>query len=167
MNNKRDENGNLLPGKERVTKLGKIVRKASLDELLNFWSVLKGDMSLIGPRPLVREYTAFLSERHQKRYAVRPGLECPMMIHTDEYKTWSLQFDNDVWYVEHVSFAVDIKMVFALIRMTFNRKTSKMRGNAVRGSFMGYNPDGTSINSHSVPAKYIVETFGEAQNGTF
>ncbi len=155
MTNDTNDKGELLPPKDRVTKFGKFVRKTSLDELLNFWSILKGDMSLIGPRPLVNEYTGYMSDRHRMRTAVRPGLECPMIIETDYVSTWTQQFENDVYYVENVSLALDIKMIILLIKMVFNRKSSAVRGNAQRGSFMGYDIDGNSIISKKVPRKYI------------
>lgn len=154
MNNKTDANGDLLPGKDRVTRFGRFVRKTSLDELLNFLSVLKGDMSIIGPRPLVDGYNERFSERHKYRWAVRPGLECPMMRPVKNL-TWSDQFENDIWYVENVSLMTDIKMLFALVRVAFDRKSTAMRGSAVRGSFMGYNRDGSSINSQKVPIEYF------------
>lgn len=161
MNNRTDKYGNLLPGKDRVTEFGKFVRKTSLDELLNFWSILKGDMSLIGPRPLVSAYTEAMSERHKKRYLVRPGLECPDIRSIYKERTWATQFENDVWYVENVCFQTDIKMFIALFKAVFNSKSSSMRGAAIRGSFMGYNADGTSINSQRVPAKYVEKENGE------
>lgn len=155
MNNKRDANGNLLLGKDRVTKFGKFVRRTSLDELLNFWSIFKGDMSIIGPRPLPTEYTDFMSSKHRKRYSVKPGLECPFLHALNHKATWGEQFDNDVWYVENVSFKTDVKLLWALVRTVFDRKNSKMRGSSVRGSFMGYHSNGTSINSQNVPVKYV------------
>ncbi len=155
MTNETDGNGELLPPKDRVTKFGKFVRKTSLDELLNFWSIFKGDMSLIGPRPLVDEYTTYMSDRHRMRSAVRPGLECPVIIETGYESSWSEQFENDVYYVENVSFMLDVKMIFKLIQMVFNRKSSSVRGNVQRGSFMGYDTDGNSIISKKVPRKYI------------
>ena len=88
MNEKRDENGKLLPPSQRVTKFGKFMRKLSLDELLNFWSVLKGDMSIIGPRPQPIFLHERMSDRHKMRTAVRPGLECPRMIHVPEEETF-------------------------------------------------------------------------------
>lgn len=155
MTNATDEKGELLPPKDRVTKFGKFVRKTSLDELLNFWSILKGDMSLIGPRPLVNEYTMYMADRHRMRSAVRPGLECPVIIETGYESSWSEQFENDVYYVENVSFMLDVKMIFKLIQMVFNRKSSAVRGNVQRGSFMGYDTDGNGIISKKVPRKYI------------
>lgn len=160
MTNATNEKGELLPPKDRVTKFGKFVRKTSLDELLNFWSILKGDMSLIGPRPLVNEYAGYMADRHRMRTAVRPGLECPIIIKTDYASTWTEQFENDVYYVENVSFLLDVKMLFALVKMVFNRKSSSVRGNVQRGSFMGYSTDGNSIISKKVPRKYVDKILG-------
>ena len=166
MTNATDENGNLLPASQRVTKFGKFVRKTSLDELLNFWSVFKGDMSLIGPRPLAIRYTDRFSERHSKRDLVRPGLECPCLKKLDHKMTWTDQFENDIYYVENLSLWLDLKMVFALVGMVVNKKSSAMRGSAVRGSFMGYNRDGSSINSRAVPRQYVERVLKESQKET-
>ena len=105
MTNERDENGELLPPEERTTDLGRFVRQHSLDELLNFWSVFKGDMSLIGPRPLPVEFTPRMTERHKMRYAVRPGLECPFLNNAlcEQYDFCHARFENDILYVENVS----------------------------------------------------------------
>ena len=155
MTNATDENGNLLPAKERVTKMGEFVRKTSLDELMNFWSVFKGDMSLIGPRPLATNYTSRFSDRHKRRDAVRPGLECPFLTPADHKRTWTEQFENDIYYVENLSFKLDVRMVIALFKAVFERRSSSMRGAALRGSFVGYYADGSSINSKHVPEKYV------------
>ena len=96
MKNIRDARGELLPASQRVTKFGKMMRKTSLDELLNFWSILKGDMSVIGPRPLVPEYYGRYNKRHKMRMAVRPGLECPPRENFGHVWTWQEQFDNDI-----------------------------------------------------------------------
>ena len=159
MTNAVNENGELLPPDQRVTKFGKFVRKSSLDELLNFWSIFKGDMSLIGPRPLPFDYNDYLSDRHKHRWDVRPGLECPFMIPVDKNVkiTWAQQFENDVYYVEHVSLLLDIQLIIKLFGMIFNRSSSNMRGSAVRGSFLGYNKEGESINSQHVEYRYYAE----------
>ncbi len=156
MTNETDENGDLLPPAKRVTKCGKFLRKTSLDELLNFWSILKGDMSLIGPRPLVPEYTHRYNKRHKQRLAVRPGLECPPRELTDHVWTWQEQFENDVWYVEHVSFLTDCKMVINLVRFALDRKSANARAGAKRGTFFGYDQKGNAINLDEVP-QYIVD----------
>lgn len=149
-----DERGELLPPDKRVTKFGKFVRKTSLDELLNFWSIFKGDMSLIGPRPLVPEYTHRLNKRHYGRLLVRPGLECPPRGDFEKWD-WQDQFDNDVWYVENISFKTDVKMLIRLIRFAFNREMSKKRGSAKKGIFMGYDLQGKVITVSEIPDEYL------------
>lgn len=155
MTNERDERGELLPPEERVTRFGKFMRSTSLDELLNFWSILKGDMSIIGPRPLVPEYTHRYSNRHRMRLATRPGLECPPRHLSDRVWTWQEQFENDVWYVENVSFRTDVLMLFNLVRFALDRKSSDARATAQRGTFMGYDLNGVAINMDGVPQEYI------------
>lgn len=155
MRNTRDERGELLPPSQRVTKFGKIIRKTSMDELLNFWSILKGDMSLIGPRPLVPEYYHRYNDRHVKRLALRPGLECPPRSLSDHVWTWQEQFENDIWYVEHVSFMTDCKMIYNLVRFALDRKNTNARAVSSRGTFMGYDLDGRAINMDDVPQEYI------------
>lgn len=156
MTNETDTSGVLLPPKERITRWGRFVRKTSLDELLNFWSIFKGDMSLIGPRPLIEKYLPRYSDRHMMRHAVRPGLECPILDESiKELSGWNQRLENDVWYVEHVSFAVDVKMIAALVRMVFDRKQTKSRSLAQRGSFMGYNKDGRAIDQTEIPPEYL------------
>ena len=148
MNEKKDKDGNLLPPSQRVTKFGKFMRKLSLDELLNFWSVLKGDMSIIGPRPQPVFIHERMSERHKMRTAVRPGLECPRMIHVPEEEIFKYNrtFENDIWYVENVSFLLDVKMILALVKMVFS---FGKRGNQAQGKgityFIGYNEKGQAM----------------------
>ncbi len=155
MKNTRDKNGDLLPPSQRVTKFGKFVRKTSLDELLNFWCILKGDMSLFGPRPLGPEYIDRYSERHKQRLLVRPGLECPPRKHDGKVWTWQEQFENDVWYVEHVSFITDCKMFINLIRFALDKKSANARALSSRGIFMGYGDDGCAITLEEIPQEYV------------
>ncbi len=141
MNNDRDENGNLLPAARRVTKFGHFMRKYSFDELLNFWSVIKGDMSVIGPRPLPEFFVDRMSERHKARHLVRPGLECPVYIPDDtQLSPFYWKFEKDVWYVENISFKTDVKMLIELFRMTVDLKT---RGRHADGLtyFIGYDDE--------------------------
>lgn len=160
MTNETDERGELLPPAQRVTKCGKFLRKTSLDELLNFWSILKGDMSLIGPRPLVPEYTHRYNNFHKMRLAVRPGLECPPRKQLDHVWTWQEQFDNDVWYVENVSFLTDCKMLLNLVRFALDRKSTQARANVnERGTFFGYDENGNVINLNGVPQEIVDQIF--------
>lgn len=165
MRNTKDERGELLPAAQRVTKFGKIVRKTSLDELFNFWSILKGDMSLIGPRPLVPEYYHRYNDRHVKRLALRPGLECPPRSLSDHVWTWQEQFENDIWYVENVSFLTDCKMIYNLFRFALDRKSTNARAVSARGTFMGYDLDGKAVNMDDVPQEYIDRVM-EEMDGT-
>lgn len=148
MTNEKDEEGNLLPPAQRVTKMGKFVRKYSIDELLNFWSVFKGDMSLIGPRPMPVEYVDRMTERHKQRYSIRPGLECPLIPecekrypHPEPYSRYQAQFESEIWYVQHVSFATDIKQAFRLIKRVFETKQRAGAASAA-APFIGYDEEG-------------------------
>lgn len=159
MKNTRDDRGELLPPSRRVTKFGKFVRKTSLDELLNFWNILKGEMSVIGPRPLVPEYYGRYNKRHKMRMAVRPGLECPPRDNYGHVWTWQEQFENDIWYVEHLSFLTDCRMILNLVRFTFDRESAQVRAVSSRGSFFGYDAEGNAIGYKDVPQKYIDEAY--------
>lgn len=162
MRNTADANGDLLPGKDRVTKFGKFVRKTSIDELLNFWSVFKGDMSILGPRPLLPQYEARFSNRHRYRMAVRPGLECPPRKLTGEVWTWFEQFENDIWYVENLSFKNDCMMFWNLVKFALDRKSAAVRSAATRGTFMGYSEDGLrTISYEEIPGYYLDLIDGE------
>lgn len=115
MTNETDAEGNLLPGNQRITKFGRILRKYSLDELPELFTVLSGKMSIIGPRPLLPMSLPHYSPRHHMRHSVRPGLACVPLKPIKTW-TWNDQFENDIWYVEHCSFSVDVKMLFAVLR---------------------------------------------------
>ncbi len=165
MTNERDENGELLPPEMRTTDLGRFVRQHSLDELLNFWSVFKGDMSLIGPRPLPIEYTPRMSERHKQRYYVRPGLECPLIDPTleERYDYSHARFENDIAYVESVSFLTDVKQAFRLVAMVLRRgKTTNFIGSD--SHFIGYDSDGHAMSQGRLKdrACYEREVLGQA-----
>lgn len=154
MTNAKDKNGNLLAPSERVTKFGAFVRKYSLDELLNFWSIIKGDMSLIGPRPLPSSFDERLSERHKMRTAVRPGLECPCINAGSHVRFYQEQFENDIWYVEHASFLVDCQMVISLFKMVFNTKERGDHAKVGGGDFIGYNDKGEAFSMRRIPQRY-------------
>jgi len=154
-----DKNGYWLPVSERVTKFGRFVRKTSLDEFLNFYSVFKGDMSIIGPRPLAAIYADRYSDRHFSRHAVRPGLECPLISPQATQLTtlpgWHEQFENDVWYVEHVSLWTDIRMMFALVGMVFDAKRRSQHAVSGQGDFIGYDENGHAFGANNVPEQYM------------
>ncbi len=157
MNEKRDSEGNLLPAAERVTKFGRFMRRTSLDELLNLWNVIKGEMSIIGPRPHPIFFRERLSDRHKMREHVRPGLECPRMISLKEEDVgyYQLQYENDIWYVENISFKTDIKMVFALVKMVLD--VSERGKHADVGTyFVGYNEDGIALSLRLAKEQYPI-----------
>lgn len=156
MTNETDEHGNLLPASERTTRFGAFVRSSSLDELLNFWFILKGDMSFIGPRPLPAEFLERYSERHKQRTKVKPGLECPTLDSDGHVRLYQEQFENDIWYVENVSFSVDCKMVIALFKMVFNRKERADHANVGGGYFVGYDSDGNAFSMRRIPEEYEI-----------
>jgi lipopolysaccharide/colanic/teichoic acid biosynthesis glycosyltransferase len=111
MNEKRDDNGNLLPDKDRLTIIGKFIRKVSLDELLQLINVLKGDMSLIGPRPLLVEYLQYYSSEQARRHEVKPGITGWAQINGRNSISWEEKFELDIWYVDNISLKLDIKIL--------------------------------------------------------
>ena len=121
MTDERDAEGNLLPDTERLTKVGKIVRSSSLDELPQLINVLKGEMSLIGPRPLLPEYLPLYSKEQMRRHEVRPGISGWAQCHGRNAITWAQKFEYDVWYVDHVTFLVDVKIVLITLKHVFAR----------------------------------------------
>lgn len=157
MNNKTDKNGVLLPAKERVTPFGNFMRKYSLDELLNFWSVLKGDMSIIGPRPLPMFFRDRMSKRHRMREAVRPGLECPRVLKFDEQFlcNYHKQFENDIWYVENISLKTDLMLCWKLFQMVFDlRERGNRAGGGEASYFVGYDEEGHALSMNTASEVY-------------
>ena len=141
MTNACDENGKLLHPSKRITKFGRILRRTSLDELAGLFNIFNGTMSIIGPRPLMKDYLPLYSERHQYRHSVRPGLACWKLGGTDQLTsatwTWNAQFESDIYYVENVSFWLDVKMVLKTVKVVFSK--SEMRTNSDRIKFDGKN----------------------------
>ncbi|WP_027126757.1 sugar transferase [Gelidibacter mesophilus] len=122
MNDKKDQNGELLPALERVTKIGNFCRKFSLDELPQLLNIFKGDMSLIGPRPLLPQYLKYYNERQNKRHDVLPGITGWAQVNGRNTISWEQKFEYDVYYVEHLSFSLDLKIVLKTIDKVLNRK---------------------------------------------
>ncbi len=165
MTNEVDENGVLLRADLRVTKWGKFVRSTSLDELLNFINIFKGDMSIIGPRPLPLVYKGRFNNYHNLRHGVRPGLDCPLRD-PSKLMTWENRLENDAWYAQNVSFKTDIKLVFLLIRETLFGKDKATRSEGFsEGSFMGYYEDGRIMDSNSIPEKYYDMVLSKEHGG--
>ncbi len=121
MTNQHDQYGNLLPDESRLTKFGKFLRSTSLDELPSLWSVLKGDMSLIGPRPLLVEYLPFFSERQARRHEVRPGITGWAQINGRNAISWEEKFELDVWYVDNLSIFIDLKILWLTVIRVLER----------------------------------------------
>lgn len=122
MTDERGANGELLPDAQRLTKVGRFVRSTSIDELPQFINVLKGDMSLIGPRPLLVQYLPLYSKEQARRHEVRPGISGWAQCHGRNAITWTEKFKLDVWYVDHCTFWTDLKVVFITIKKVLGRK---------------------------------------------
>lgn len=139
MTGERDSEGNLLPDAERLTKVGKIVRSLSIDELPQLINVLKGDMSLVGPRPLLPKYLPLYSEEQFRRHEVRPGITGWAQVNGRNDISWKRKFELDVWYVDHVSFGLDVKIILLTIKKVFVREGINKEGNATTEAFNGHN----------------------------
>ncbi len=122
MTDERDKDGNLLPDAKRLTKVGAFVRKTSIDELPQLINVFKGDMALIGPRPLLPRYLPYYTEREQLRHTVRPGITGYAQVHGRNNSCWDEKLENDVWYVEHLSLCLDVKILFQTVKNVLARK---------------------------------------------
>lgn len=122
MTDERDAEGKLLPDADRLTKVGRFVRSTSVDELPQLINVLKGDMALIGPRPLLVQYLPYYTEREMFRHTVRPGITGWAQVNGRNFSPWEVRLENDVWYVEHLSFVLDLKIVFKTVRNVLMRK---------------------------------------------
>ena len=137
MNDRKDEEGNLLPDHERLTTIGSFVRKTSLDEIPQLLNVLKGDMSLIGPRPLLVQYLPLYSETQKRRHEVRPGITGWAQINGRNAISWEQKFEYDVWYVNNLSFLLDVKILFATIKKVFISEGISADGEATMTAFNG------------------------------
>ncbi len=137
MNDKRNDSGNLLPDDQRLTKIGKIVRKTSIDEIPQLWNVLKGDMSLVGPRPLLPEYLPLYNDFQKRRHEVRPGITGWAQVNGRNAVSWQQKFEYDVWYVDHMSFLLDVKILLLTVKKVFKSEGIAANGAATVGRFKG------------------------------
>ena len=139
MTDERDADGNLLPDAERLTPVGRFVRSTSIDELPQLINVLKGDMALIGPRPLLVKYLPLYSKEQARRHEVRPGITGWAQCHGRNSISWTEKFKLDVWYVDHCSFLLDLKIVFLTIKKVLVREGISQEGQATMEPFNGNN----------------------------
>lgn len=139
MTDERDANGELLPDEKRLTKVGRFVRSTSIDELPQLLNVLKGDMALIGPRPLLVKYLPLYSKEQARRHDVRPGITGWAQCHGRNAISWIRKFELDVWYVDHISFLTDLKVVLITIRKVLCRADISSATSETMEAFNGHN----------------------------
>lgn len=137
MNDRTDSEGNLLSDADRLTPVGKFVRKTSLDEIPQLINVLKGDMSLVGPRPLLPEYLPLYNKEQARRHEVRPGITGWAQVNGRNAISWKQKFEYDVWYVDHLSFWLDLKILLLTIKKVFVREGISQQGQATMEPFRG------------------------------
>lgn len=139
MTDEKDKDGKLMPDEKRLTKVGRFVRSTSIDELPQLFNVLKGDMSIIGPRPLLIKYLSLYSEKQKRRHNVRPGITGWAQCHGRNAISWTQKFEYDIWYVDHLSFTTDIKVIWLTIITVIKRSGISHKGSATMEAFNGYN----------------------------
>lgn len=139
MTDERDTSGKLLPDAQRITKVGKLVRSTSIDELPQLINVLKGDMALIGPRPLLVRYLSLYSKEQARRHEVRPGITGWAQVNGRNAISWTKKFEFDVWYVDHCSFWLDLCIILKTIKKVFVREGISQQGQATMEPFNGNN----------------------------
>lgn len=139
MTDERDVDGKLLPDAQRLTKVGRFVRSTSIDELPQLWNVFKGDMSLIGPRPLMPKYLPLYSPTQARRHEVRPGITGWAQINGRNNISWGKKFEYDVWYVDNLSFLLDCKIIWQTIMKVIKRADISQEGQATTEAFNGHN----------------------------
>ncbi|GFE58634.1 sugar transferase [Geobacter sp. AOG1] len=137
MTNERDTEGNLLPDAQRLTSFGRFLRSSSLDELPELLNVLKGDMSLVGPRPLLMEYLPLYSQQQARRHEVRPGITGWAQVNGRNSISWEEKFKLDVWYVDNQSFWLDLKILWMTLAKVFKREGISQEGQATMEKFKG------------------------------
>jgi lipopolysaccharide/colanic/teichoic acid biosynthesis glycosyltransferase len=139
MNDKKDRNGNLLPDADRLTPIGTFVRKTSLDEIPQLINVLKGDMAIIGPRPLLIQYLPLYDAMQRRRHEVRPGITGWAQVNGRNAISWDRKFELDVWYVDHVTFLTDLKVFFMTFKKVFKSEGISAEGHVTIEPFNGNN----------------------------
>ena len=139
MTDERDKDGNLLPDEWRLTKVGKFIRSTSIDELPQLFNVLKGDMALIGPRPLLVQYLSLYNKKQARRHEVRPGITGWAQCNGRNAISWTKKFEFDVWYVDHCSFLLDVKIIFITLKKVFVREGISSETSATMEPFTGNN----------------------------
>jgi lipopolysaccharide/colanic/teichoic acid biosynthesis glycosyltransferase len=137
MNDRKDKSGNLLGDSERLTAIGRFIRRTSLDEIPQLINVIKGDMSLIGPRPLLKDYLPLYSEFQHNRHNVKPGITGWAQINGRNAISWQQKFEYDVWYVDHVSFLLDVKIFFLTLKKVFKPEGISSESSATMERFTG------------------------------
>ncbi|BAU54350.1 sugar transferase [Mucilaginibacter gotjawali] len=139
MNDTKDKEGNLLPDAGRITHLGRIIRNTSLDEIPQLLNVIKGDMSLVGPRPLLTEYMPLYNANQKKRHDVRPGITGWAQVNGRNLINWGQKFEYDVWYTSHLTFWLDVKIVWMTFAKVFKREGISHKGHVTMHKFKGDN----------------------------
>lgn len=137
MNNRKDKNGNLLPDADRLTGIGRFIRKTSIDEIPQLLNVIKGDMSLVGPRPLLVEYLPLYNDVQKRRHEVRPGITGWAQVNGRNAISWEKKFELDVWYVDNMSFWLDMKILLLTIKKVFVSEGVSQEGRATVDYFKG------------------------------
>jgi lipopolysaccharide/colanic/teichoic acid biosynthesis glycosyltransferase len=143
MNDKKDAEGNLLPDTERITPVGNFIRKTSLDEIPQLLNVIKGEMSLVGPRPLLVEYLPLYNDEQKKRHAIRPGITGWAQVNGRNAISWKQKFEYDVWYVHHISFGLDTKILYRTVRKVFGAEGINAQKDLTMERFTGNHSERT------------------------
>lgn len=139
MNDKKDGQGNYLPDSERLTRIGSFIRQTSLDELPQLINVLKGDMALIGPRPLLPQYLSLYNESQKRRHNIRPGITGWAQVNGRNAISWTMKFELDIWYIDNVSFATDCKVMFLTLKKVIKKEGINQADQATVEAFTGNN----------------------------
>lgn len=139
MTDKKDSKGNYLPDADRLTPMGSFIRQTSLDEIPQLINVLKGDMAIIGPRPLLPQYLPLYDESQKRRHEVRPGITGWAQVNGRNAISWAKKFELDVWYIDHVSFVLDCKIVLLTVKKVFKKEGINKEGQATTEAFNGNN----------------------------